>query len=82
LKKVRRLNERQSDFNESLDRLYNKALKSQLPNRMVKDIISRTKGWTERKSPEKSREKGELLVCASGFPHLLKALSKRKIIAA
>jgi len=49
---------------------------------MVKDIISRTKGWTERKSPEKSREKGESLVCASGFPHLLKALSKRKIIAA
>jgi len=39
---------------------------------MVKDIISRAKGWTEIKSPEKNREKDELLVWASGFPHLLK----------
>ena len=75
--RLRRLNERQSDFNESLDRLCSKALKSQFPKKMVKDVISRAKGWTERKSPEKSREKGELLVWASGFPHLLK-LSQRE----
>jgi len=75
--RLRRLNERQSVFNESLDRLYSKALKSQFPKTMVKDIISRAKGWTERKSPENSREKGELLVWPSGFPHLLK-LSQRE----
>ena len=44
---------------------------------MVKDITSRAKGWAERKSPEKSRKKGELLVWISGLPHLLK-LSQRE----
>jgi len=44
---------------------------------MVKDIISRAKGWNERKSPGKSRPKDELLVKASGFPYLLK-LSQRE----
>ena len=39
---------------------------------MVKGIINRGKGWTERKSAEKSKERGELLVWASGFPHLRK----------
>ena len=74
---LRRLDERQSDFNESLDRLYSKALNSQFPKRMVKVIISRAKGWIERKSLEKSRERGELLVWASGFSYLLK-LSQRE----
>ena len=45
---LRRLNERQSDFNESLDRLYNKALKSQFPQKIVKNNISREKEWSER----------------------------------
>jgi len=52
--RLRRLNQRQSDFNESLDRLYSKALKSQFPKRMAKNIFSRAKGWTEMKNPEKA----------------------------
>jgi len=38
---------------------------------MVKDIISEAKGWIERTRPEKSKERDELLVWASGFPHFL-----------
>jgi len=58
--------------------LYSKALKSQFPKKMVKDIISRAMGWTEKKKSRKSGEKGELLVWTSGFPHLFRFSEKER----
>ena len=81
--RMRRLNEREEDYREALEKLKEKCLRSGFNKNLVNDMIDLTKQWKERfsppPSPESSITKSESrLVWTTQFPKLLKLNSKEK----
>ena len=75
---MRRLNKKQTDFQESLDRLKCKALKSNFPKKLTIRLIENASTWTARFPPNVNNDDDpKILPWATAHPKLL-ALSERQ----
>ena len=77
---MRRLNKRKEDFEGSLERLKQKALRSNFPKHLTNRIISTASSWENRFPPSRNNQEEvetKILTCATSHPKLLK-LSERQ----
>ena len=76
--RMRRLNEKQNDFQESLDRLKCKSLKSNFPKKLTNRLIENASTWIARFPPNtNNNDYSKILPWATAHPKLL-ALSERQ----
>jgi len=68
--KLRRLKERKEDYLSSLNRLKDKAIRSNFPLDMTNDMIATASNWEERLRPPKCNKQNDPQVWAASFPHL------------
>ena len=76
--RLRRLNQRKDDYLSSLNRLKEKAIRSEFPLNMTNDMIALACDWEGRLRPPKCEKKEDPQVWATSFPHLLTLTQKEK----
>ena len=78
---MRRLNKFNEHFQDSLECLQSKCLKSNFNNEVVNNIIEKAKLWTHRFSPKSDNNKknfGKRTVWSTSFKNLLHCSAKEK----
>jgi len=68
---LRRLNQRKADYLSSLNRLKEKAIRSNFPLDMTNDMIAMASNWEEILRPPKCDKKDDPKVWATSLPHLI-----------
>ena len=76
--RLRRLCEREEDYQNGIENLKSKCLKSCFNEKLVEDMINITKMWKERFSPPTPTNKIKKSVWATHFPSLLRLSTKEK----
>ena len=79
--RMRRLNESNEHFQDSLERLRSKCLKSNFNNEVVNNIIEKAKLWTHRFSPKSDNNEKKFakrIVWSTSFKNLLHLSAKEK----
>ena len=75
---MRQLNEKQTDFQESLNRLKCKALKSNFPKKLTNRLIENASTWTARFPPNiNNDDDSKILPWATAHPKLLALLERQ-----
>jgi len=75
---MRRLNERDEDYQSALARLRNKALRSGFSLNMVQDMLALASSWKIRLHPPREKNNANKMIWATSFPSLLKLTQKEK----
>ena len=80
--RMRRLNERDEDFLNSLDLLEKKCILSEFNEKMTKHVINLAKGWKDRFGPEKptGKSKQRRVVWATSFSSCLQLSQKEEAL--
>ena len=79
--RMRRLNESNEHFQDSLERLRSKCLKSNFNNEVVNNIIEKAKLWTHRFSPKSDNNEKKFakrIVWSTSFKNLLHLFAREK----
>ena len=78
--RLRRLNEKQEHYLESLECLKEKCYRSRFNKKLTNKIIKLASGWTDRFHPKviKKKKASSRIVWTTPFPKLLKLTSKEK----
>ena len=75
---MRRLNERDEDYQSALVRLRNRALRSGFSQNMVQDMIALASSWKIRLHPPRAKDNANKIIWETSFPSLLKLTQKEK----
>ena len=80
--RLRRLNERQEDYQNSINELKDKCLSSGFNKKVTQTMIQKVSTWTERFGPTNQKKQTEKnpIPWATGFPQFLQLTDKERSI--
>jgi len=76
--RLRRFNQRKEDYFSGLNRLKEKAIRSNFHLNMTNDMIALASNWEDRLRTPKRDKKEDPQVWATSFPHLFTLTQKEK----